>query len=244
MPSSSVQQGKLPSSLRPIRSGSALPAAGRSQAVPPTANCPPRCPALRAAGRQETADGFELHMGSNHLGHFLLTLSLMPALRRGAAGRPGFGARVVNVSSSMHQQAPRGGLCVTNPHLLPGRWGGGWRINTHSAHHRHPRRPLPPSLCPPPPFDPVPPPTAHPERSSSSSRSSSCLWPCHTMPPPPTHPPAPATPPRPALPTFSPLRPGPAFSSDVAYCQSKLANVSSREAGGGHACGHADTLTH
>lgn len=34
-------------------------------------------------------------MGANHLGHFLLTLSLVPALNRGAAAKPGFGARVV-----------------------------------------------------------------------------------------------------------------------------------------------------
>ncbi|GBG00471.1 hypothetical protein Rsub_13152 [Raphidocelis subcapitata] len=55
--------------------------------------------------RATTADGFESHMGTNHLAHFLLTLGLLPALRRGAAdpaarARLG-GARVVNVSSSM-----------------------------------------------------------------------------------------------------------------------------------------------
>jgi NAD(P)-dependent dehydrogenase (short-subunit alcohol dehydrogenase family) len=46
-------------------------------------------------------------MGTNHLGHFLLTLLLVPALRRGgaegaaqAAGPRG--ARIVSVSSNMH----------------------------------------------------------------------------------------------------------------------------------------------
>jgi NAD(P)-dependent dehydrogenase (short-subunit alcohol dehydrogenase family) len=43
-----------------------------------------------------TADGFELQFGTNHLGHFLLTGLLAPALVRGAP------ARVVNLSSGGH----------------------------------------------------------------------------------------------------------------------------------------------
>lgn len=43
--------------------------------------------------RQETADGFELQLGTNYLGHFALTGALMPLLRRGKD------ARVVSVSS-------------------------------------------------------------------------------------------------------------------------------------------------
>lgn len=35
--------------------------------------------------RQVTSDGFELQFGTNHLGHFALTLGLLPLLRRGAA---------------------------------------------------------------------------------------------------------------------------------------------------------------
>jgi len=42
--------------------------------------------------RQTTADGFELQFGTNHLGHFALTLGLLPLLREG-------GARVVSQSS-------------------------------------------------------------------------------------------------------------------------------------------------
>lgn len=42
--------------------------------------------------RQETADGFEIQFGTNHLGHFALTQGLLPLLREGRA-------RVVNQSS-------------------------------------------------------------------------------------------------------------------------------------------------
>jgi NAD(P)-dependent dehydrogenase (short-subunit alcohol dehydrogenase family) len=43
-----------------------------------------------------TADGFELQFGTNHLGHFLLTCLLVPALLAGAP------SRVVNLSSGGH----------------------------------------------------------------------------------------------------------------------------------------------
>ncbi|MDX2235619.1 MAG: SDR family oxidoreductase [Hyphomonadaceae bacterium] len=43
--------------------------------------------------RLETADGFELQLGANHLGHFALTAGLLPLLRKGRA------ARVVSLSS-------------------------------------------------------------------------------------------------------------------------------------------------
>ena len=48
----------------------------------------------------KTADGFELQFGTNHLGHFLLTGLIAPALLDGAP------ARVVSVSSRGHQQSP------------------------------------------------------------------------------------------------------------------------------------------
>jgi NAD(P)-dependent dehydrogenase (short-subunit alcohol dehydrogenase family) len=54
-----------------------------------------------AGSRGLTKDGFELAFGVNHLGHFLLTVLLMPLLR--AAGQ----ARVVTVSSRAHYR-PRG----------------------------------------------------------------------------------------------------------------------------------------
>lgn len=40
---------------------------------------------MRPPHRQETVDGFELQMGTNHLGHFALTLGLLPLLRAGHA---------------------------------------------------------------------------------------------------------------------------------------------------------------
>jgi len=47
-----------------------------------------------------TAQGFEMQFGTNHLGHFLFTCLLAPAL---VAGAP---ARVVNLASSGHRVAP------------------------------------------------------------------------------------------------------------------------------------------
>ena len=53
--------------------------------------------------RKVTADGHEEKFGVNHLGHFLLTNLLLPALQRAPS------ARVVIVSSSLHDPAQRGG---------------------------------------------------------------------------------------------------------------------------------------
>jgi NAD(P)-dependent dehydrogenase (short-subunit alcohol dehydrogenase family) len=52
------------------------------------------CPLTRSA------DGFELHFATNHLGHFQLTMGLLEALRAGAP------ARVVSVSSGGHVLSP------------------------------------------------------------------------------------------------------------------------------------------
>jgi NAD(P)-dependent dehydrogenase (short-subunit alcohol dehydrogenase family) len=48
--------------------------------------------------RRSTADGFEAHLGTNHLGHFALTGLLLPAL----LARPG--ARIVTLTSSVAAQ--------------------------------------------------------------------------------------------------------------------------------------------
>jgi NAD(P)-dependent dehydrogenase (short-subunit alcohol dehydrogenase family) len=55
---------------------------------------------VMACPESKTRDGFELQFGTNHLGHFLLTGLLVPALLRGAP------ARVVALSSRGHQQSP------------------------------------------------------------------------------------------------------------------------------------------
>ncbi len=54
-----------------------------------------------------TAQGFELQLGTNHLGHFMLTRLLEPALRAAAP------SRVVNVSSRGHLRA---GMDFDDPH--------------------------------------------------------------------------------------------------------------------------------
>ncbi len=49
---------------------------------------------------QHTHDGFELQIGTNHLGHFALTAELMPLIERGHL------KRIVNLSSRGHHFAP------------------------------------------------------------------------------------------------------------------------------------------
>jgi NAD(P)-dependent dehydrogenase (short-subunit alcohol dehydrogenase family) len=49
--------------------------------------------------RETTKDGFEAHMGINHLGHFALTSLLFPLLKKGGKGK---GARIINISSAAH----------------------------------------------------------------------------------------------------------------------------------------------
>jgi len=56
---------------------------------------------MKDTKRQYTSDNFELTMGTNHLGHFLLTHLLLDDLKKTAATE-GSDARIVVVSSSMH----------------------------------------------------------------------------------------------------------------------------------------------
>jgi NAD(P)-dependent dehydrogenase (short-subunit alcohol dehydrogenase family) len=56
---------------------------------------------IMAIPRRETADGFEMQLGTNHLGHMALTLRLLPALVR--TGTEHGTSRVVTVSSGAHR---------------------------------------------------------------------------------------------------------------------------------------------
>ncbi|MEM9928943.1 MAG: SDR family oxidoreductase [Bacteroidota bacterium] len=60
-----------------------------------------------------TKDGYELQFGVNHLGHFLLTMALMPAIRCCRLC-----SRVINLSSALHK---KGGLDFSS---LQGEQGG------------------------------------------------------------------------------------------------------------------------
>ena len=51
-----------------------------------------------------TKDGFEMQFGTNHVGHFALTLGLIPALKKGAQ-KLGKKSRVISVSSVGHRRS-------------------------------------------------------------------------------------------------------------------------------------------
>jgi NAD(P)-dependent dehydrogenase (short-subunit alcohol dehydrogenase family) len=58
---------------------------------------------LVTGGLERTAEGWELQLATNHLGHFALTTGLHAALTAGATDRDG--ARVVSLSSTAHMRA-------------------------------------------------------------------------------------------------------------------------------------------
>ncbi|KAI1807074.1 NAD(P)-binding protein [Daldinia bambusicola] len=57
--------------------------------------------AIMGSPKGKTEDGFELHFGTNHLGHFYLFHLLKDALL--ASATPSFNSRVVSVSSAAHR---------------------------------------------------------------------------------------------------------------------------------------------
>jgi NAD(P)-dependent dehydrogenase (short-subunit alcohol dehydrogenase family) len=56
-----------------------------------------------------TRDGFETQLGTNHLGHALLTKLLLPIMVK-TAELPDADIRIVSVSSIGHNMAPKGGI--------------------------------------------------------------------------------------------------------------------------------------
>jgi NAD(P)-dependent dehydrogenase (short-subunit alcohol dehydrogenase family) len=50
----------------------------------------------------KTVDGFEMQIGTNHLGHFLLVKSLLPLIAESKKTEP---VRVVHVSSAAHEMS-------------------------------------------------------------------------------------------------------------------------------------------
>jgi NAD(P)-dependent dehydrogenase (short-subunit alcohol dehydrogenase family) len=76
---------------------------------------------VMAIPRRETADGFEMQFGTNHLGHFALTGRLLPLL----VGRAG--SRVVTVSSTAH----KGGR-INFDDLMAQRRYRKWRVYSQS----------------------------------------------------------------------------------------------------------------
>jgi len=56
-----------------------------------------------------TQDGYEIHFGTNHMGHALFTKLLMPLLLE-TAEQPGSDVRIVNLTSTAHNLAPKGGF--------------------------------------------------------------------------------------------------------------------------------------
>lgn len=58
-----------------------------------------------------TKDGYEVHFGTNHMGHALLIKLLLPTLQS-TAEKPDSDVRIINLSSDGHMTPPKGGLIL------------------------------------------------------------------------------------------------------------------------------------
>ena len=54
-----------------------------------------------------TKEGYEIHFGTNHIGHALLTKLLLPKLKKTAAENPSADVRIINVSSEAYRNTPK-----------------------------------------------------------------------------------------------------------------------------------------
>lgn len=57
-----------------------------------------------------TSDGYELQWGTNVLGHYIFTETLLPTLISTAANKPPGTVRIITTSSSAHTMAIQGGV--------------------------------------------------------------------------------------------------------------------------------------
>ena len=71
---------------------------------------------IMAVPAGQTKDGFEIQMGTNHYGHFLLTQLLLPTLQA-TAKLPGADARIVNMTSDAHNMARTGSVLFSRQEL-------------------------------------------------------------------------------------------------------------------------------
>jgi NAD(P)-dependent dehydrogenase (short-subunit alcohol dehydrogenase family) len=61
-----------------------------------------------------TADGVEIQLGTNHLGHFQLVSKLLPLLEKTAKDSD---VRIVNLTSAAHAMAPSNGINLEDPSI-------------------------------------------------------------------------------------------------------------------------------
>ena len=85
---------------------------------------------LMLSDRRLTVDGFEMTLGVNHLGHFALTLLLLPLLKASAP------ARIVNVSSVAHKTVRQGLdfddlMYAQRPYSMMGAYSASKLANVH-----------------------------------------------------------------------------------------------------------------
>ncbi|KAL2821136.1 hypothetical protein BJX63DRAFT_427814 [Aspergillus granulosus] len=68
-----------------------------------------------------TEEGYEIHMGTNHVGHFLLTKLLLPTLRR-TAEAPDSDVRIVTLASLANRAAPSFDIMTSTETLMTHGW--------------------------------------------------------------------------------------------------------------------------
>ncbi|KAF2230643.1 NAD(P)-binding protein [Viridothelium virens] len=72
---------------------------------------------IMATPRSITADGHEAQFQTNYLAHWVLTSHLLPLLLSTSKSLPAGSVRIVNLSSSGHYAAPKGGINLSDPSL-------------------------------------------------------------------------------------------------------------------------------